>query len=151
MNNQLYKLILLLEFYMIDQLKSKMEELDLKKQEVKPKIDKLNAEREEELLIVNNKYDKLITEVNSEVNKFENDVNNDLIDSFVNSVMDEFDTKRSISDYVMTDKIKKYRDFIKKVEMFPKELVDKLDKLIDGDPIENIAYDIENIKNKYLK
>ncbi len=136
---------------MIDQLKSKMEELDLKKQEVKPKIDKLNAEREEELLIVNNKYDKLITEVNSEVNKFENDVNNDLIDSFVNSVMDEFDTKRSISDYVMTDKIKKYRDFIKKVEMFPKELVDKLDKLIDGDPIENIAYDIENIKNKYLK
>ena len=151
MNNQLYKLILLLEFYMIDQLKSKMEELELKKQEVKPKIDKLNAEREEELLSVNNKFDKLITEVNSEVNKFENDVNNDLIDSFINSVMDEFDTKRSISDYVITDKIKKYRDFIKTVEMFPKELVDRLDKLIDGDPIENIAYEIENIKNKYMK
>lgn len=151
MNNQLYKLILLLEFYMIDQLKSKMEELDLKKQEVKPKIDKLNAEREEELLSVNNKYDKLITEINSEVNKFENNVNNDLIDSFINSVMDEFDTKRSMSDYVITDKIKKYRDFIKTVEMFPKELVDRLDKLIDGDPIENIAYDIENIKNKYMK
>jgi molecular chaperone GrpE (heat shock protein) len=136
---------------MIDQLKSKMEELDLKKQEVKPKIDKLNAEREEELLSVNNKYDKLITEINSEVNKFENNVNNDLIDSFINSVMDEFDTKRSMSDYVITDKIKKYRDFIKTVEMFPKELVDRLDKLIDGDPIENIAYDIENIKNKYMK
>lgn len=136
---------------MIDQLKSKMEELDLKKQEVKPKIDKLNAEREEELLSVNNKYDKLITEINSEVNKFENNVNNDLIDSFINSVMDEFDNKRSISDYVITDKIKKYRDFIKTVEMFPKELVDKLDKLIDGAPIENIAYDIENIKNKYMK
>ena len=136
---------------MIDQLKSKMEELELKKQEVKPKIDKLNAEREEELLSVNNKFDKLITEINSEVNKFENDVNNDLIDSFINSVMDEFDNKRSISDYVITDKIKKYRDFIKTVEMFPKELVDRLDKLIDGDPIENIAYDIENIKNKYMK
>lgn len=136
---------------MIDQLKSKMEELELKKQEVKPKIDKLNAEREEELLSVNNKYDKLITEINSEVNKFENDVNNDLIDSFINNVMDEFDNKRSISDYVITDKIKKYRDFIKTVEMFPKELVDRLDKLIDGDPIENIAYDIENIKNKYMK
>lgn len=136
---------------MIDQLKSKMEELELKKQEIKPKIDKLNAEREEELLSVNNKYDKSITEINSEVNKFENDVNNDLIDSFINSVMDEFDNKRNISDYVITDKIKKYRDFIKTVEMFPKELVDRLDKLIDGDPIENIAYDIENIKNKYMK
>jgi len=136
---------------MIDQLKSKMEELDLKKQEVKPKIDKLNAEREEELLNVNNKYDKLITEINSEVNEFENNVNNDLIDSFINSVMYEFDNKRSISDYVITDKIKNYRDFIKTVEMFPKELVDRLDKLIDGEPIENIAYDIENIKNKYMK
>jgi enoyl-[acyl-carrier-protein] reductase (NADH) len=136
---------------MIDQLKLKLEELEAKKQNMKPKINEMNAQREEELNVVNEKYDKLVGEINSEVYNFELQVNNDLINSFVKAVMDEFDLKRSTSEYSISSTIKEYKEYIATVEMFPEELVDRLEKLIEGDPIENIAYDIEKIQEKFIK
>lgn len=135
---------------MIDKLKSELEDLQTRIQEVKPKIDELNAQREDEIGKINEKYDKLIDEVNSEVNKFREKVNNDLIESFIKTVMNEFDLKRSTSEYTLSDDIKEYKEYIATVDMFPDKLVQRLEKLIGGDPIENIAYDLEKIQEQFL-
>ena len=138
--------------HMIDKLKAKLSELDSKKTAVKPKIDEINKQKEEEIQVIKDKYDQQIAEVNAEIDKFEVEVYNDLINSYVTAVMDEFDAKRSVSEYSVTNKIKDYKIFIESVEIFPKELVEKLEPITSGkEPIENLAYDIDNIKTKYLK
>ncbi|MFX1311703.1 MAG: hypothetical protein ACFFHD_03685 [Promethearchaeota archaeon] len=136
---------------MIDKLNAILEELELKRKEVKPKIDEINAKREEELQNVNKKYDHLISEVNYEIEKLENRFINDLIQSFENIVMLEFDAKRSSEMYSISDNFKDYRNSIAQFDLFPKELIERLDKVIDGAPIDNLAYDLENIKTKYIK
>lgn len=137
---------------MIDELKSKLVKLDSMKTAVKPKIDELNAKKNEELQVINEKFDQQIAEVNIEVEKYEIEVYNDLINSFISAVMEEFDAKRSVSEYSVTVKIKDFKIFIESVDVFPKELVDKLEPIVSGkEPIENLAYDIDNIKNSYLK
>lgn len=134
---------------MIEELKSKLEELELKKKELQPKIDEIEAKRAEELQEVNKKYDHMVSEGNVEVQDFENKIKNKIIDLFSKAVMDEFDAKRSTSDYMVTDNFKDFRESVLELEMFPKELIERLDKVIEGDPIENIAYDIEKIEAKY--
>ena len=134
---------------MIDELKSKLEELELKKSELQPKIDEIEAKRDEELQEINKKYDHMVSDVNIEVQDFKNKITNKIIDLFLKVVMDEFDAKRSTSDYMVTDKFKDFRESVLELEMFPKELIEKLDKVIDGDPIENVAYDLEKIEAKY--
>lgn len=136
---------------MIDQLKLKLEDLKLKKQDMKPKIDEINSKREEELQNVNKKYDHMISEINVSIEILENDLRKELIQSFENIVLQEFDAKRSTSMYSITEGFKAYRESIEKFEMFPNELLDRLDKVIDGAPIDNLAYDLEKIKANYLK
>ena len=43
------------------------------------------------------------------------------------------------------------KENIAKFDLFPRELVDKLDKVIQGGPIENIVYELDDIEKKYLK
>ncbi len=136
---------------MINKFKSKLEELERRKKEVQPKIEELNIKKEEEIAEVNKKYDHLIYEINYEVEKFENDINNEMIDSFVKIVMKEFDAKRSTSEYTVTDEFREYKDLMAQFKMFPKELFDKLHQVINGSPIENIAYDLEKIEKNYKK
>ena len=136
---------------MINKFKSKLEELEQRKKELQPKIVELNTKKEEEIVEINKKYDHLIYEINYEVQKFENDINNEMIDSFVKIVMKEFDAKRSTSEYTITDEFKEYKDSIAHFKMFPQELIDKLHQVINGDPIENIAYDLEKIEKNYKK
>ncbi len=116
---------------MIEELKSKLKELELKKSKLQPKIDEIEAKRAEELQEVNKRFDHMVADVNIEV------------------VMDEFDAKRSTSDYMVTDRLKDFRESVLELELFPKELIERLDKVIDGDPIENVAYDLEKIEAKY--
>jgi len=134
---------------MIKQIASKLDELEAKKTALSPKIKEIEQKRNEELAEVNKKYDHLVQDASIEVENYENKIMNEMIDLFGKVVMDEFDAKRSTSDYVVTDNLKEFRDEIVNIEIFPKELVDRLDKVIDGDPIENIAYDLEKIKEKY--
>lgn len=137
---------------MIDQLKSSLEELEKKKEEVQPKIEEIKAKKLQEIDNLNKKYDHLILEVSSEVDHFEREVNNDFINAFEQIALKEFDAKRSTSEYQVTDEIKEYRDFFASVDIFPKELVNKLDKVIKGDkPIETIVYELDDIKKKHLK
>jgi len=134
---------------MINNLKSKLKELDSKKAAVKPRIEEIETKRAEELQEINKKYDHMVQDVNIEVEHFEQRILNEMVDAFVKVVMEEFDAKRSISDYMVTDKIKDFRDSAKEIEMFPNELIERLDEVIDGAPIENLAYDIEKIEKEY--
>jgi len=136
---------------MIDELKSNLKELELKKRELQPKIDEIETKRAEELQEINKKYDHMVSDVNIEVQDFKNKITNKIIDLFSKVVMDEFDAKRSTSDYMVTDKFKDFRESVLELELFPKELIERLDKVIDGDPIENIAYDLEKIETNYKK
>ena len=136
---------------MSDQLKSILKELELKKKELQPKIDEINAKREEEIQSVNKKYDHLIYDVNYTVQQLENEFYNDLIKSFVQIVTREFDLKRSSEIYEITDEFKDYRHSIAQFDMFPEKLVNKLHKVINGKPIESIMYELDDIQKKYLK
>ena len=133
------------------QLKSKLEELEIKKKAIKPKIDEINLKREEEIQTVNKKYDHMVYELNYEIQKFENDIYNEMIQSFVDITSRELDIKRSTGLYSVSDEFKEYGEKIARFENFPEELVDKLYRVINGDPIENIIYELEDIEKKYLK
>ncbi|KKK42901.1 hypothetical protein LCGC14_0891340 [marine sediment metagenome] len=136
---------------MINQLKSKLEELEIKKNAIKPKINEINLKREEEIQTVNKKYDHMVYELNYEIQKFEDDIYNELIQSFVDITSRELDIKRSTELYSVSDDFKEYRESIARLENFPEELVEKLHRVINGDPIENIIYELEDIKEKYLR
>jgi hypothetical protein len=136
---------------MINQFKAKLEELEAKKSALSPKIEEIEQRRNEELAEVNKKFDHLVQDASIEVENFENKIMSEMIDLFIKVIMDEFDAKRSTSDYVLTDKFKQFREDISEIHIFPQELIERLDKVIDGDPIEKVAYDIEKIENKYKK
>jgi len=136
---------------MSDQLKSKLKELEIKKKELQPKIDDINAKREEEIQRVNKKYDHLIYDVDYTARQLEDEFYNDLIKSFVQIVTREFDLKRSSDMYEVTNEIKDYRQSIGQFDMFPEELINKLHRVINGEPIESIMYDLDNIQKKYLR
>ena len=136
---------------MIENLKSKLKELEIKKANIRPKIEEIEEKRAEELQEINKKYDHIVNDVNIEVEHFEQKIKNEMIDLFVKVIMDEFDAKRSTSDYEVTEKFKEFRDSMTEIDIFPSELIERLDKVINGDPIENIAYDIEKVEKKYKR
>lgn len=134
---------------MIEDIQSHLEELKSKKEALKPKIAEIEENRTEELAEVNKRYDHLISDVSTEIELLEQKVRNKMIDLFISTVMDEFDAKRSVSEYVVTDDFKNSRDKLSDLKEFPKELITRLDEVIAGEPIEKIAYDIEKIENHY--
>jgi len=136
---------------MIENLKSKLKELEIKKANIRPKIEEIEEKRAEELQEINKKYDHIINDVNNEVEHFERKIKNEIVDLFVKIIMDEFDAKRSTSDYEVTENFKQFRDSMTEIDIFPSELIERLDKVIKGDPIENVAYDIEKIESKYKR
>ncbi len=136
---------------MDDQLKSILKELDIKKKKLQPKIDEINAKREEEIQNVNKKYDHMIFDINYTAEQLENEFCNDLIKSFIQIVTREFDRKRSSDIYEVSREFKDYRESIGEFDMFPEELINKMHKVIDGGPIEDIMYDLEKIQKKYLR
>ncbi|MCJ7651568.1 MAG: hypothetical protein MUP85_23420, partial [Candidatus Lokiarchaeota archaeon] len=88
---------------MIQSIKEKLKTLEIRKSDASPRIRELEEKREEELAGVNKKYDHMIDDVSIEVNEFERSILNELIDSFVKIIMEEFDAKRSTSEYTLTD------------------------------------------------
>ena len=134
---------------MIQSIKEKLKTLEIRKSDASPRIRELEEKREEELAGVNKKYDHMIDDVSIEVNEFERSILNELIDSFVKIIMEEFDAKRSTSEYTLTDPFRTFREEMSRISIFPNELLERMDKVIGGDPIENVAYDIEKIEAKY--
>ena len=136
---------------MIEQLEAKLKELEIKKQKLQPKIDEIGAKKAEEIQELNRKYDHMIQDANSEVEEYEQIIMNGIIDLFSKVVMDEFDAKRSTSEYMVTENFKEFRNGVSKIDLFPRDLIDRLDNVIEGGLIENIAYDIEKIEAKFKR
>jgi hypothetical protein len=136
---------------MDDQLKSKLEELEIKKKELQPKIDEINAKREEAIQKVNQKYDHMIYDVNYIAQHLEDEFYNDLIKSYIEIVTREFDRKRSSDLYEVSNEFKDYKEGIAEFDIFPRELIDKMNKVINGNPIEDIMYELDKIQKKYLR
>jgi hypothetical protein len=136
---------------MDEQLKSKLEELEIKKKELQPKIDEINAKREGEIQKVNQKYDHMIYEVNYTAQHLENEFYNDLIKSYIEIVTREFDRKRSSDLYEVSKEFKDYKELIAEFDMFPEELIHRMQKVINGAPIEDIMYELDKIQKKYLR
>ncbi|MFX0023274.1 MAG: hypothetical protein ACFE9S_13185 [Candidatus Hermodarchaeota archaeon] len=136
---------------MKDQLKSRLNELEIKQKELQPKIDEINVKREEELQNVNKKYDHMIYDINYTAEQLEKEFFNDLIKSYIQIVTLEFDRKRSSDIYEVSSEFKDYRESITEFDMFPQELVNKMQKVIDGGPIEDIMYDLDKIQKKYMR
>jgi hypothetical protein len=135
----------------VNEIKSKLEELEAKRREVKTKIEDIEALRQEELGEINKKYDHKVDDVKEGVKLLENNLMNNIIDTFEKVIMNEFDIKRSTSEYMVTDDFKDFREGVSEIEMFPKDLIERLDNVINGAPIDNVAYDLEKIKNIYKK
>lgn len=136
---------------MSEQLKSKLKELEAKKKELQPKLDEINLKREEEIQEVNKKYDHMIYDVNYTAQQLEDEFYNDLIKGFVEIVTREFDIKRSSDIYEVSNEFKIYREEIAQFDNFPEELINKMHRVIKGDPIENIMYELDEIQKKYVK
>lgn len=136
---------------MSSQFKSKLEELEIKKNAIKSKIDEINAKRDEEIKKVGIKYDHMVLEINYEIQKFENEIFNEMIQMFVEIASRELDIKRSSAIYSVSYEFKEFREKIARFETFPVELVEKLHRVVHGDPIEDIIYELEDIKKKYLR
>ena len=143
------------EFYyiehMIEGIKQDIEKLKKRQERLKPRIQKIKRKREEEIEEIKKKYKKKIARVTSELDDFKKEISNTLINSFGEMVMQEFEAKRSTSEYSLTEDFKTYRNFVAGVDMFPGNLVLELDKVISGEStIEDIAYNLEDIKKEYL-
>ncbi len=67
---------------MTEQLESKLKELEIKKLELQPKIDEIEAKKAEEIQELNRKYDHMILDANSEVDDFGQKIMNEIIDLF---------------------------------------------------------------------
>ncbi|MBD3213921.1 MAG: hypothetical protein GF311_15025 [Candidatus Lokiarchaeota archaeon] len=136
---------------MAEQILSKIEELRKLEQEIEPKIKELEEKRDNEIGEINKKYDRKISDVSNEVETFKKDLMDTIYQSFEQAVMNEFDSKRSTSEYSVTSQIKEYRDSMNEVDLFPDQLIEKLDKIIvEEEPIENLAYDLEKIKTQFF-
>ncbi len=134
---------------MIQSILEKLKLLEIRKSDASPRIKELEEKRAEEIAEVNKKYDHMIDDVSTEVNEFERSILKELISSFIKVIMDEFDAKRSTSEYILTDQFRAFREEMSEISIFPKDFISRMDKVIDGDPIENLAYDIEKIEGKY--
>jgi len=91
-----------------------------------------------------------IYELNYEIIQFENEINKEIIESFIDVVTKELDAKRSSSLYSVTNELKEYKETVGRIENFPQELVEKLHQVINGEPIETIIYELDDIRKKYI-
>ena len=134
---------------MTEEIKAKLAKLKNLKTDTSPKILEINEKRAEEIAEINKKYDHLVEDVSIEVGNFEKRITGELIDLFIDTIMKEFDSKRSTSEYMLTERFKNFRDSMVEIDLFPKELIEKMDKVIAGEPIDNLAYDIDKIEKQY--
>ena len=135
---------------MSEPLKSRLKELEMKLKELQPKIDEINLKREEEIQKVNTKYNHMLYDVSHTAQQLEDEFYNDLIKSFIEIVTREFDIKRSSDTYEVSNEFKIYREEIGQFDKFPEELINKMLRVINGDPIDNIMYELDDIQKKYM-
>lgn len=136
---------------MIQEIKQNLQKLKERQEQLDPRIKKIKRKRDEEIEEIKKKYKKKIAQVTSELDSLKKEISNNLINSFEKMVMQEFEAKRSTSEYSLSEDFEAYRNFVAGVDMFPGNLVLELDKVISGEnTVEDVAYNLEDIKKEYL-
>ena len=134
---------------MTEEIKAKLEKLQKMKSDTNPKIIEINEKRVEEIAEINKRYDHLVEDISIEVDDFENSIIGELIDLFIEVIMKEFDAKRSTSEYCLSETFRLFRDNMDEIDLFPEELIYQMDMVIAGQPIDNLAYNIDKFEKKY--
>ncbi|TFG19698.1 MAG: hypothetical protein EU530_05445 [Promethearchaeota archaeon] len=136
----------------VNALKTKLQEIEIMREESSKRLRILETKKQRQIREIENRFFKLEEEVVNPITNFEIQVYNGLIDSFEDLVLQEIDKKRSDCEYCLSDEVNTYRNQLVQVEIFPKELIARLDQVLAGKKtMEDIAYKLGDIKEKYIK
>ncbi len=135
-----------------DSVRKKIQEIEKMREESQKRLSILETKKRRQIKEIENRFIRLEEEVVNPIESFEIQVYNGLITSFEELVLNEIDKKRSDCEYCLSDEVQKYRTNMISVEIFPKELIARLDQVLAGKKtIEDIAYKLPEIKEKYIK
>ncbi len=135
-----------------EEVKTKLHEIEHMREESAKRLRILETKKQRQIREIENRFVKLEQETLNPVEIFEIQVYNGLIQNFEELVLKEIDLKRTDCEYCLSDEVKTFRNTMVQVEIFPKELIARLDQVIDGKKtIDDIAFKLDDIKEKYLK
>ena len=122
------------------------------KEESSKRLRILETKKQRQIREIENRFVKLEEEVINPVEHFEIQVFNNLINSFEELVLKEIDVKRADCEYCLSEEVEKYRNNMISIEIFPKELIARLDQVLTGKKtIEDVAFKLGDIREKYIK
>ena len=133
-------------------MKNKLHEIEDMRKESEKRLRILETKKQRQIREIENRFVKLEEEVINPVENFEIQIYNDLIESFEELVLKEIDMKRADCEYCLSEEVEEFRNNMISVDIFPKELIARLDQVISGKKtIEDVAFKLDNIKEKYIK
>jgi len=135
-----------------EKIKNKLQEIERLREESEKRLKILESKKQRQIKEIENRFVQLEEETKNPVENFEIQVYNGLIHSFEKLILNEIDRKRSNCQYCLSEDVQKYRNQMIAVDIFPKELIARLDQVLNGKKtMEDIAYKLDEIKDKYLK
>jgi hypothetical protein len=135
-----------------EEVKKKLQTIEQMKEESSKRLSILETKKQRQIREIENRFIKLEEEVINPVEHFEIQVFNGLIHSFEDLIMNEIDIKRANCEYCLSEEVEKFRNNMISIDIFPKELIARLDQVISGKKtIEDVAFKLEDIREKYIK
>ena len=133
-------------------VKNQLLEIEHLREESEKRLRILETKKQRQIREIENRFQKLEQEAVNPLESFEIQVYNGLIEEFEEMVLHEIDVKRSDSEYNLSDEVENFRNVMVQVEIFPKELIARLDQVITGKKtIDDVAFKLPEIKEKYIK
>ena len=133
-------------------VKKNLQTIEHMKEESTKRLNILETKKQRQIREIENRFVKLEEDVLNPVEIFEIQVYNGLIHSFEDMILKEIDVKRADCEYCLSDEVEKFRNTMVQVEIFPKELIARLDQVIGGKKtIEDVAFKLEDIRDKFIK
>ena len=133
-------------------VKNQLLEIEHLREESEKRLRILETKKQRQIREIENRFIKLEQEAVNPLEHFEIQVYNGLIESFEDMILKEIDIKRSDCEYCLSNEVENFRNTMVQVEIFPKELIARLDQVISGKKnIEDVAFKLEEIREKYIK
>lgn len=133
-------------------MKNQLQEIEHLREQSHKRLDILTTKKQRQIKEIENRFKKLEEDTLNPVESFEIQVYNGLIQKFEDMVLHEIDVKRSDCEYCLSEEVENFRNVMVQVEIFPKELIARLDQVIEGKKsIDDVAFKLPDIKEKYMK
>ena len=133
-------------------IKKNLQTIEHMKEESSKRLRILETKKQRQIREIENRFIKLEEEVVNPVDHFEIEVFNGLIHSFEDLILKEIDTKRADCEYCLSEEVENFRTNMISVDIFPKELIARLDQVISGKKtVEDVAFKLPSIREKYMK